>query len=131
MTLFTNIGLGFYTLLFGVASIAHFIYPAFFLKAMPPFLPLPEIANVLVGIIELSLAVAFWTKFRNIAIYIAMSLLFVFLIVIHGWHIQIGQFPSLPTMSVEMLWGRIFIQFVLIGGLWFLRDKSTITQNLK
>jgi hypothetical protein len=58
----------------------------------------------------------------------AMSLLFIFLIVIHGWHVQIGTFPSLPEMSIGMLWGRLFIQIGLIAGLWFLRDRSNIIQ---
>jgi uncharacterized membrane protein len=106
---FKTIGLGFYTILFGVASIAHFVFPPFFLKAMPPFLPYPAIANMLVGMVELGISIAFWTKFRTQAIYIAMWLLLVFLFAIHAWHVQIGLFPSLPTLSIEMLWGRMFI----------------------
>ncbi|TAE18559.1 MAG: hypothetical protein EAZ95_03885 [Bacteroidetes bacterium] len=119
-----QVGLGFFTFAFVGLGITHFYMPAFFVEMMPPFLPMREVANLLAGASELVLGIALWTKYRNQAIYVAIAMLVVFGLAIHGWHLWIGKFPPLPTASVSFLWVRFLMQFVLIYALWNLRDKK-------
>jgi uncharacterized membrane protein len=114
----------FYTALFGVAGVAHFATPDFFLQAMPPFLPFPVALNYIVGALEIGLAIGFWTKYCTQTCWIAFLLLGAFLSV-HIWHIQIGKFPSLPALPAYVLWIRVFIQFGLMAGLWYLAKDKT------
>lgn len=109
----------FYTALFLIAGVAHFATPDFFLKAMPPYFPYPLLLNYVVGLLEIGIAIGFWTQYRQMSVWIGILLLIAFFSV-HIWHIQVGKFPSLPTVSIQILWLRIFIQFLLIGGLWWL-----------
>ena len=117
-------GLGFFTFAFASVGILHFYMPTFFVEMIPPTLPMREVANLLAGISELTLAVALWTKYRNMAIYAAIAMLLVFGVAIHGWHIWIGKFPPLPATAVSFFWIRFLMQFVLIYTLWNLRDKN-------
>lgn len=115
-------GLIFFTSIFGVAGLAHFILPNPFISAMPPFLPFPKFLNILVGIIELLLAIGFWTKYRKKVIDISILMLSIFLVLIHAWHIQIGKFPTFPDTPLYILWIRFFAQFGLIYWLWKMKD---------
>jgi uncharacterized membrane protein len=117
-------GLGFFTLAFVGVGIVHFCMPAFFVEMIPPFLPMREVANLLAGAGEIVLGIALWTRYRNLAIYMAIMMLIVFGLTIHGWHIWIGKFPPLPEASISFLWVRFLMQFMLIYALWNLRDKK-------
>lgn len=108
--------------MFFVAGLAHFIFPQIFVEAMPTYLPYPFISNLLVGVLEISLAIGFWTKYRKLAVYTSIFLLSIFLLVIHVWHVQIGQFPSFPQTPVYVLWLRLFAQIALIYWFWKMRN---------
>lgn len=114
----------FFTIMFLTAGIAHFIFPKIFVEAMPPYLPFPYFLNLLVGFLEITLALSFWTKYRKLGVYISILLLAVFWVVIHIWHIQIGQFPSFPETPLYVLWLRLLAQIALIYWFWRVRNVS-------
>lgn len=120
-----KIAFPFFTSMFLVAGVAHFIVPAIFVKAMPPlFAPsLAAFLNILVGIIEIALAIGFWTKYRQVAVYLAMLMLASFLVLIHSWHLYIGEFPGFPEVSPVILWLRLIAQFILIYWFWLVRNE--------
>lgn len=117
-----KIAFPFFTAMFLVAGIAHFIFPQIFVEAMPPYLPFPFFLNTLVGIIEIFLALSFWTKYRKLGVYFSIFILFTFLFLIHIWHVQIGKFPSFPETAIQILWIRVFAQLGLIYWFWKVRN---------
>lgn len=120
-----KIAFPFFTLMFATAGIAHFVFPAVFLKAMPPLFPaqLAVVLNVLVGALEIALAVSFWTKFRQIGVYVSIFMLINFLVFIHIWHLMIGKFPGFPQVSQVVLWLRLIAQLILIYWFWLVRKE--------
>lgn len=42
---------------YAYAGISHFRNPKFFLKITPPFVPYPEVANIIIGAVEILLGV--------------------------------------------------------------------------
>lgn len=119
----------FFSLLFGIAGIAHIVMPSFFIEAMPPILPLPAFLNLVVAGIEILLALSFWTKYRRLGIDVAMLLLLIFFFTIHVWHVQVGEFPSLPGTPTWVLWLRLVLQLGLIYWLWRLR-KAVVSAEV-
>lgn len=118
-----KIAFPFFTVMFLSAGIAHFLVPGVFLKAMPPIFPFPFFINILVGILEIALAISFWTKFRKIGVYAAIGLLMVFQIFVHSYHLMIGEFPGFPEVNISILWLRVFAQFGLIYWFWAVRNE--------
>ncbi|OJJ15149.1 hypothetical protein BKI52_39475 [marine bacterium AO1-C] len=111
--------------MFATAGIAHFVFPTIFLKAMPPLFPakLATFLNLLVGAIEIGLAISFWTKFRQVGVYVSIFLLVIFLVLIHSWHLLIGRFPGFPEVSQAVLWLRVAAQLFLIYWFWLVRNE--------
>lgn len=52
-----QIGLYLMAAFYAYAGFSHFKNPMFFLKITPPFVPYPEIINIIVGITEIALAI--------------------------------------------------------------------------
>lgn len=56
MTIYT-IGLYLMAAFYAFAGISHFRNPKFFLKITPPFIPYPEVVNIIIGVVEVLLAI--------------------------------------------------------------------------
>lgn len=52
-----KIGLYIMAAFYAYAGFAHFKNPKFFLKITPPFVPYPEIVNIIVGVAEIALGI--------------------------------------------------------------------------
>lgn len=78
MPLFVFIQL-FLAALFLMAGIAHFRNPKFFLKITPPWVPAPATINIIVGIIEIILAVGILIP--NIKTYAAWGMIILLILV--------------------------------------------------
>ncbi|HAS47638.1 MAG TPA: hypothetical protein DCS93_44585 [Microscillaceae bacterium] len=120
-----KIAFPFFTVMFATAGLAHFIIPSVFVKAMPPLFPptLAAFLNLLVGAIEIALAIGFWTRFRQLAVYISFFLLVSFLVFVHTWHLLIGKFPGFPEVGAVVLWLRFVAQLILIYWFWLVRNE--------
>lgn len=74
-----------------VAGISHFLYPRVYIVLIPPYLPYPEILNVLAGSSEIILGAALLIpSLRRIAS-IATILLFIVFIPVHIYFIREGS----------------------------------------
>ncbi len=56
-TIGERVGRGFFAALFLGSGVGHLIKPGFFLKIMPPYVPLPEAMVLLSGVAEIALGV--------------------------------------------------------------------------
>ena len=61
------------------AGVSHFRIPKFFIKITPPWVPAPEITNIIVGVIEIALGILLlipatteWSAWGVIALLIAV-----------------------------------------------------------
>ena len=70
-----------------VAGIMHFVNPAFFLKIMPPYLPLHQELVLLSGVAELLLGVLL--LFPRSSCFVASVL---------AWGIRLGKPPNVPKL---------------------------------
>ena len=52
-----KIGMYLMSAFYAYAGFSHFKNPKFFLKITPPFVPYPEVVNIIVGVVEIALAV--------------------------------------------------------------------------
>lgn len=58
------------------AGVMHFVNPEFFLKIMPPYIPRPEVVNLVVGAIEIVLGLMlFFPQTTNLAAWGVIALL--------------------------------------------------------
>lgn len=105
------------------AGILHFVFPAFYRKMMPPYLPMHAELVAISGVCEIVLGVLLLTpRFRRLAAWGVVALLIaVFPANIHIFQNQ-QLFPAPPAAHV----GRLLLQGVLIlWAYWHTRPDAT------
>ena len=107
------------------AGINHFIDPEFYLPLIPPYFILPEVINVLAGIIEIGLGIGLLLQpMRKIASNLIIVMLVAF-IPSHVYFIQIGScIPDGLCVPEWIGWIRlIVIHPLLIWWAWSVRKS--------
>ncbi|MCI4670865.1 MAG: DoxX family protein [Bacteroidia bacterium] len=107
--------LGLQVIFYFVAGMSHFIFPKFFYKMMPPFIPRENRRpiNLFVGVAETLAAIGLLLEPTRS--YAAIGII-ILLIGVFPVHVDMLKNPRPPfDLPKWMLWGRIFMQFVLIG----------------
>ena len=93
------------------AGISHFRIPKFFLSITPPWVPKPEVVNIVVGIIEISLGLGvFFTTTRSYALYGIIALL-ILVFPANVYHFQKARKKQKMVLATTI---RLPIQFLLI-----------------
>ncbi len=112
--------------IFGVvmvlAGINHFLNPAFYVRIMPPVLPVPLVLIYLSGVLEIALGILLLIpRFKRFAAWALIALL----IAIFPANIYMAMNPQIfPEFSPTALYARLPLQLVLIGLMfWFTRKK--------
>lgn len=124
MLTFKKISFVLLTALYLVAGSNHFVHPAGYLKLIPPYLPFPQILNLLAGFFEILFGLMLIFKpTRKYAVYGIILMLIAF-IPAHIYMIQIAPFmleKLLVTKTVA--WIRLPLQAVLIvWAYWHRKD---------
>ena len=103
---------------FGLAGINHFISPKIYLGMMPPWLPAPEVANVVSGAAEIvgGLGLLF-SKYQRIA---GWGLI-VLLLAVFPANLHVALQGHMPGLNVSplILWLRLPLQPGLIAWVWW------------
>ena len=103
---------------FVLAGINHFISPKIYLGMMPPWLPAPEVANVVSGTAEIigGLGLLF-SQYRRIAGWGLIALL----IAVFPANLHVAQQGHMPGLNVSplILWLRLPLQPGLIAWVWW------------
>ena len=113
---------------FVVAGLNHFINPAFYLKAMPPYLPWPLFLVYLSGFFEVALGVLLLAPaLTRIAAWGLVALL----IAVFPANIQMAINPELyPDISPLALWLRLPLQAVFIAwAYWHTRAGGRVDDD--
>lgn len=101
--------------IFVSVGILHFTQKATFLKAMPPFIPLPREMVFLTGVAAILLGILIWIKQDPAAWGMIIYLIAVFPVNIYmAYHPEL--FPNVPKW---VWWARLPLQPVLIGAAYF------------
>jgi uncharacterized membrane protein len=112
------------TLLFVGAGVMHFLKPAFYLPAMPPWIPQPLAMIYISGACEIVGAIAILIpRLSSLAGWGLVALL----IAVYPANIHMALKPELfPNLPGWLLWLRLPLQFVFIYWVWTatLRDDS-------
>ncbi len=126
-TVIKKISLWLQSLLYMGAGINHFVHPDSYIAMIPPYIPLKTEANILVGIVELSLGLLLlvWAKQRKL-VAIGIILLLLAILPAHIYHIQMdGNIPGFElVIPVWGAWLRLFLQFLLMAWAWSARKTS-------
>lgn len=107
---------------FVVAGLNHFVNPAFYLKIMPPYLPLHHFLVYLSGFFEIALGllilIPVWTRS-------AAWGLIALLIAVFPANLHMALNPELyPEINPIALWLRLPLQAVFIAwAYWFTRPE--------
>lgn len=113
-------------LFYFVAGLNHFRDPAFYLKLIPPYLPNPELINLLAGMIEIGFSLLLISpKTRNRAVYGIIAMLIAFI----PSHVYALSFDSFMFGNIQVpmwaVWLRlIVIHPILIIWVWLHRVKA-------
>ncbi|MCC8409701.1 DoxX family protein [Mucilaginibacter sp. UR6-1] len=118
---------------YALAGINHFISPASYIKIIPPYLPFPEILNLLAGIFEIFFAALLIpASTRRFSAYGIILMLIAFLPVhismVANAPLQLGSLNVTPLLA----WVRLIIlQPLLIAWAWWCgtANQSLIKQN--
>lgn len=118
---FKNIFRMFYGLGFIAAGISHFIIPGHYEPTIPPFLPAPELLNILAGVFATVLgALLIWPKTSR---YAAWGII-VFLLAVFPSNIHMAMHPELyPQIPELSLWLRLPLQTLLISMAYWLSKR--------
>lgn len=100
------------------AGVMHFVKPRFYMRMMPPYVPLHREVVMVSGVIEIALGIALvveqtrpWSAYALIALFVA-----VFPANVHmALHAKELRVP--PAIG----WGRLPLQAVFIAWAWFVR----------
>jgi uncharacterized membrane protein len=97
---------------FVLAGMSHFINPNFYLKIMPPFLPVPLFLVYLSGIFEVTFGfLLFIPRFSRVAAWGIIAVL----IAVFPANIYMALNPEVfPEFNKEALYLRLLLQFLLI-----------------
>ena len=110
--------------LFIVAGSLHFLFPAPYLRIMPPYLPWPRFLVAFSGSCEMGLGVGMFTRFSRWAAWGLIALLIaVFPANLH-MALHPDQFadllPGTPSARRALFWARLPLQAVFIAwAYWF------------
>lgn len=109
-------------LFYFVAGLNHFIHPEFYLPLIPPYLPEPELLNLISGVLEVVLAIGVSIpKFRKSSVVLIILMLIAF-IPSHIYFIQEGACMNEQSLCTHMwvAWVRlIVIHPIFILWAWF------------
>ena len=109
-------------LLFLVAGSLHFLYPAPYVRIVPPYLPFPRLLVAVSGVCEMGLGAGMFTRFSRWAAWGLIALLVaVFPANLH-MALHPGQFadllPRAPGWRRTLFWGRLPLQAVFIAWVY-------------
>ena len=102
---------------FVLAGSLHFVLPAKYLPAMPPFLPFPLFLIYLSGFFEAALGALMFTRFAPLAAWGLIALL----AAVFPANVHMALHPELfPQISAAALWWRLPFQAVFIAwAYWY------------
>ena len=102
-----------------LAGCLHFVFPAAYVKIMPPYLPAPLLLVYLSGLCEAALGVGMFTRFAPWAAWGLIALL----VAVFPANVHMALHPELtPKVSPAALWARLPFQAVFIAwAYWFTR----------
>ena len=110
-------GLVLVSLFFVVGGQAHFTATGFFVKIVPPYVPLPLLMVYVTGVLELIGAVAIWVPAWRSWAGIGLAALTV---CVTPANIYMWQNPELfPDISPAFLGWRLVAQVVLLAIIWW------------
>jgi len=123
MSVVKRIFLGLFVAFYIFAGVRHFVDPDFYIRIMPPYLPLHRELVYLSGVIEIALGVlAAVPRTRKLAAWAVIAMLLAFMPV----HIHMVAHPEqYPEVPVVGLWIRIPLQGVLILWAWWFTRPDT------
>ncbi len=99
---------------FVVAGINHFLNPEFYDNIVPDFIPFPRFVHLLTGVVEITLPLFFFTKFRKEAA--ILMIIFLVLIYIGNLNVWINDLPyGNRYFSNTQHFLRFLLQFFYIG----------------
>jgi uncharacterized membrane protein len=107
---------------FVVAGINHFISPKIYLGMMPPWLPAPELANVVSGAAEIAGGLGLLSRrFRRTAGWGLIALL----VAVFPANLHVALQGHMPGLNVSplILWLRLPFQPGLIAWVWWVALK--------
>jgi uncharacterized membrane protein len=113
------------------AGLNHFRDPAFYLGLIPPYLPYPDVINILAGIFEIGFSILLISsKTRNWAIYGIIAMLIAF-IPSHIYAVTLDKFQFMVyTIPMQFIWARLLvIHPFLMYWAWFHRIPKMELQN--
>lgn len=104
---------------FVLAGSTHFLFPAPYVKIMPPGLPVPLLLVYVSGACECGLGVLMFTRFASWAAWGLIALL----IAVFPANVHMALHPELtPKIPPAALWARLPFQGVFIAwAYWFTR----------
>lgn len=102
------------------AGINHFWHPRFYLRLMPPYLPVPHLLNQAAGIAEIGLGILVLVQTtRPYAAWLLAVMLLLFTLV-HIYMLQQAMRQPHYFVSPAAAWVRLLLQPVLIAwALWY------------
>lgn len=109
---------------FILTGLSHFIYPAYFLKIMPPYVPWHLFLVYLSGFLEIALGIMILIpKFRRVAAWGLIALL----VAVFPANIHMALNPELyPEIHPVALWIRLPLQAVLVAwAYWYTPPRTT------
>jgi uncharacterized membrane protein len=110
-----------------IAGSNHFRDPASYLKIIPPYLPHPEVLNILAGFFELLFAIMLiFSKTRRLAAWGIILMLIAFLPV-HIQMVKDAPFLLGGTISISPLvaWIRLVVlqPLLILWTLWYVKNE--------
>ncbi len=126
MSIPKRIFLGLFVVFYVFAGVRHFVDPGFYIRMMPPYLPLHRELVYLSGVIEIVLGVlAAVPRFRKPAAWAVIAMLLAFMPVHIHMALNPEQYPEVPPAG---LWIRIPLQgLFILWAWWFTRpDRKSV-----
>ena len=110
--------------LYIVVGAQHFLHTAFFMGIMPEYIPIKEPLVLFTGGLEILLGLMlFLPRTTPYAAWGLVAMLIVFMPVHIHMLLNPERFPGIPEAG---LWGRVFLQFILIlWAWWYTRPTPT------
>ena len=104
---------------FVAAGCLHFVFPAQYVRVMPPALPFPRLLVLLSGVGEVALGLAMFTRFARWSAWGVIALL----IAVFPANVQMALHPELtPKLPAWTLWARLPFQAVFIAWAYWFTD---------
>lgn len=106
-----------------IAAFAHFIFPQFFMVAMPPYMPYHSEIIFITGILEIVLGLGIlFKKSRQISATL-LALYFIAILPAHI-HVTLNGIEMFGIKSKFLLWLRTAFQSVFIFWAWKIREMK-------